>query len=46
MAIDLTSRGRCAAMRWGGLFTAVALEMDPGQRIFTTLPVAERTDRE
>ena len=34
------SRGRCAAMRWGeGRFSAVALEMDPGTRIFTTLPV-------
>ena len=33
----------------GDLFTAVALEMDPGNRIFTTLPVVpvpERTDRE
>ena len=24
---------------WEGLFSAVALEMDPGNRIFTTLPV-------
>ena len=24
---------------WGGKFTAVALEMDPGNRIFTTLPM-------
>ena len=32
-----------------GLFSAVALEMDPGNRIFTTLQVVsvpERTDRE
>ena len=32
-----------------GLFTAVALEMDPGKRIFTTLPVVpvpEMSDRE
>ena len=39
---------RCDAVG-EGLFTAVALEMDPGNRIFTTLPVVpvpERTDRE
>ena len=32
-----------------GLFTGVAVELDPGNRIFTTLPVVpvpERTDRE
>ena len=43
-------RGRCAAMQWGrDRFTAVALEMDPGNRIFTTLtvfPVPEMPDRE
>ena len=39
---------RCDAVG-EGLFTAVVLEMDPGNRIFTTLPVVpvpERTDRE
>ena len=45
-----TSWGRCAAMRLGeGLFSAVALEMDPGTRTFITLPVfpvEESTDQE
>ncbi len=39
---------RCDAVG-EGLFSAVALEMDPGNRIFTTLPVVpvpERMDRE
>ena len=39
---------RCDAVG-EGLFSAVALEMDPGNRIFATLPVVpvpERTDRE
>ena len=39
---------RCDAVG-EGLFTAVALEMDPGTRIFTTLPVfpvEEKTDQE
>ena len=42
---------RCDAVG-EGRFTAVALEMDPGNRIFTTLPVVpvvpveERMDRE
>ena len=35
---DFTGSVRCAATA-GGLFTAVALEMDPGSRIFTTLPI-------
>ena len=35
---DFVGAVRCAATA-GGLFTAVALEMDPGNRIFTTLPV-------
>ncbi len=35
---DFTGAVRCAATG-EGLFTAVALEMDPGNRIFTTLPV-------
>ena len=35
---DFTGSVRCAATG-EGLFTAVALEMDPGNRIFTTLPV-------
>ena len=35
---DFVGAVRCAATG-EGLFTAVALEMDPGNRIFTTLPV-------
>ena len=35
---DFSGSVRCAATG-EGLFTAVALEMDPGNRIFTTLPV-------
>ena len=38
------SRGRCDAVG-EGLFTAVALEMDPGNRIFTTLPVVPVPER-
>ena len=45
---DFAGSVRCSAPG-GDLFTAVALEMDHGTRIFTTLPVVpvpERTDRE
>ena len=35
---DFVGSVRCATTG-EGLFTAVALEMDPGNRIFTTLPV-------
>ena len=42
---DFAGSVRCSAPG-GDLFTAVALEMDHGTRIFTTLPVPERTDRE
>ena len=45
---DFAGSVRCSAPG-GDLFTAVALEMDSGTRIFTTLPVVpvpERTDRE
>ena len=45
---DFVGAVRCDAVG-EGMFTAVALEMDPGTRIFTTLPVVpvpERTDRE
>ena len=45
---DFAGSGRCDAVG-EGLFTAVALEMDPGTRTFITLPVVpvpERTDRE
>ena len=35
---DFTGSVRCDAAG-EGLFSAVALEMDPGNRIFTTLPV-------
>ena len=45
---DFAGSVRCSASG-GDLFTAVALEMDHGTRIFTTLPVVpvpERTDRE
>ena len=45
---DFTGSVRCDAVG-EGLFSAVALEMDPGTRIFTTLPVfpvEEKTDQE
>ena len=45
---DFAGAVRCSAVG-GDLFTAVALEMDHGARIFTTLPVVpveERMDRE
>ena len=45
---DFAGSVRCSAVG-GDLFTAVALEMDHGARIFTTLPVVpveERMDRE
>ena len=45
---DFTGSVRCDAVG-EGLFSAVALEMDPGNRIFTTLPVVpvpEMQDRE
>ena len=45
---DFTGSMRCDAAETGQ-FSAVALEMDPGTRIFTTLPmgpVPERTSRE
>ena len=45
---DFTGSVRCAAVG-EGRFSAVALEMDPATRIFTTLPVVpvgERMDRE
>ena len=45
---DFVGLVRCDAVG-EGLFSAVALEMDPGTRVFTTLPVVpvpERTDRE
>ena len=45
---DFAGSVRCSAVG-GGLFTAVALEMDSGTRTFTTLPVApvpEMPDRE
>ena len=45
---DFAGSVRCDAVGQG-LFSVVALEMDPGTRIFTTLPVVpvpERTDRE
>ena len=35
---DFSGSVRCAAVG-EGLFTGVALELDPGNRIFTTLPV-------
>ena len=45
---DFVGSVRCTAPE-GGLFTGVAVELDVGNRIFTTLPVVpveERTDRE
>ena len=45
---DFTGSVRCDAIG-AGRFSAVALEIDPGNRIFTTLPVvpvAERMDQE
>ena len=41
---DFAGSVRCDAVG-EGLFTAVALEMDPGKRIFTTLPVVPVADR-
>ena len=40
---DFAGSVRCDAVG-EGLFTAVALEMDPGNRIFTTLPVVPVED--
>ena len=45
---DFVGSVRCTAPG-EGLFTGVAVELDAGNRIFTTLPVVpvkERTDRE
>ena len=45
---DFTGSVRCGAVG-EGLFSAIALEMDPGTRTFITLPlfpVEERTDQE
>ena len=42
---DFLGSLRCASTA-GGSFTAVALEMDPGKRIFTTLPVVEMPSRQ
>ena len=42
---DFTGSVRCDAVG-EGLFSAVALEMDPGNRIFTTLPVTEMPSQE
>ncbi len=41
---DFSGSVRCTATG-EGLFTAVALEMDPGNRIFTTLPVVPVPER-
>ena len=41
---DFAGSVRCSAPE-GDLFTAVALEMDPGTRIFTTLPVVPVPER-
>ena len=41
---DFAGSVRCSAPG-GDLFTAVALEMDPGNRIFTTLPVVPVPER-
>ena len=41
---DFAGSVRCSAPG-GDLFTAVALEMDPGTRIFTTLPVVPVEER-
>ena len=41
---DFLGSVRCSATG-GDLFTAVALEMDSGTRIFTTLPVAPVPER-
>ena len=40
-ASDFTGSIHCATFG-GGTFTGVALEMDPGNRIFTTLPVIQK----
>ena len=42
---DFLGSLRCASTA-GGSFSAVALEMDPGNRIFTTLPVVEMPSRQ
>ena len=42
---DFAGSVRCDAVG-EGRFSAVALEMDPGNRIFTTLPVAEMPSQE
>ena len=42
---DFAGSVRCDAVG-EGLFSAVALEMDPGNRIFTTLPVTEMPSQE
>ena len=42
---DFAGSVRCDAVGQG-LFSAVALEMDPGTRIFTTLPVTEMPSQE
>ena len=42
---DFVGSLRCASTA-GGSFSAVALEMDPGNRIFTTLPVVEMPSRQ
>ena len=41
---DFVGSVRCDAVG-EGLFSAVALEMDPGTRIFTTLPVVPLAER-
>ena len=41
---DFSGSVRCTSLA-DGLFTAVALEMDPGNRIFTTLPVVAVGER-
>ena len=44
--IRRTSWGRCAAPRPGeGKFTGLAVEVDAGNRIFTTLPVVPVEER-
>ena len=46
---DFVGSVRCTVPPGEAMFTGVAVELDPGNRIFTTLPVVpvpERTDRE
>ena len=46
---DFVGSVRCTVPPGAAMFTGVAVELDPGNRIFTTLPVVpvpERTDRE